>query len=147
MPAPSRTPRTDGSFAPAAVDLVLARDVIDDRVPPPIAARLTGLGYPDAFNAVRWRLEEPFDAATGASIAFPNDLQIPHRTSAQLASMRPNERDAYAAAKRARIEWTREHWMRVPPWGGRATPGGEYRYSAARCAQWFARSIGDNDAR
>ena len=120
----------------------------DDRVAPPAAAALVRLGYPEAFNAARWSLEEAFDPASGASIPCPAALRIPYRTTAQLAKLAPHERVAYAARKAERIAWARDHWMRVPAWGGRAAPGGEYRYSAARCAAWYRLSLGDDaDAR
>ncbi|MCC6244973.1 MAG: hypothetical protein IT353_19170 [Gemmatimonadaceae bacterium] len=119
----------------------------DDRIAPPVAARLTALGYPDAFNAARWRLEEAFDPASGAVIPFPPAMRVAHRRSAQLAALPTAERDEYQRAKRARMEWTNRHWMRVPAWGGRCSPGGEYRYSARRCRAWFERSIGGGDAR
>lgn len=147
MPPSSRVALINRSHTSPPVRPESYGAVVDDRVAPPIAARITRLGYPDSFNAIRWSLEEGFDAATGESIAFPTEIRIPHRTSAQIAAMTDEERDAFVAAKGARIAWCRKHWMRVPAWGGRATPGGEYRYSAARCAAWFVRSIGADDAR
>ncbi len=113
-----------------------------DRITPPMAAGLVQLGYPEAFNAARWTLEEAFDPATGATMPWPADLRIPYRTTSQLAKLAAAEREAYLAARARRIAWTREHWMRVPAWGGRAAPGGEYRYSAARCAAWHRLSLG-----
>lgn len=118
-----------------------------DRVTPPRAASLVRLGYPEAFNAARWSLEEAFDPATGATIPWPPAFRIPYRTTAQLAKLGPEERAAYAANKAERIAWARAHWMRVPVWGGRAAPGGEYRYSASRCTAWFRLSMGEADVR
>jgi len=100
------------------------------------------LGYPEAFNAARWGLEEAFNPSTGEPVAFPRGLDVAHRTTAQQAKLTPGERDAYLRAKRERITWCRAQWMRVPVWGGRAAPGGEYRYSARRCTAWQLASLG-----
>lgn len=113
-----------------------------DRIAPPTAAELTCLGYPEQFNQVRWQLEEAFDPTTLEVIAIPPTLQVPLLTTAQLRRLPDSERTAYLERKAERIAWTRARWMRVPAWGGRAAPGGEYRYSAARCRTWHERSLG-----
>jgi hypothetical protein len=113
-----------------------------DRITPVRAAEVTCLGYPEQFNIVRWSLEEAFDPATGATISMPDALRIPLLTSSQERRLGDEERTAYRTTKAARITWASEHWMRVPAWGGRAVPGGEYRYSESRCGDWHARSLG-----
>lgn len=116
-----------------------------DSVMPPRAAELTGLGYPEQFNETRWTLEEGVDPATAAAIPIPAHLRVPYRATAQIRKS-PTEYDAYIKAKEERAAWTRAHWMRVPCWGGRATPKGEYRYSARFCSEWAARMRGENPA-
>lgn len=112
-----------------------------DRITPVRAAEVMCLGYPEQLNIVRWSLEEAFDPATGVTIPMPDTLRIPLLTSSQERRL-GDARAAYRESKAARIAWTSERWMRVPMWGGRAAPGGEYRYSEARCRDWHARSLG-----
>jgi hypothetical protein len=113
-----------------------------DRITPVRAAEVTCLGYPEQFNIVRWSLEEAFDPATGATIPIPDELRIPLLTSSQERRLGVEERETYRVTKTTRIAWARERWMRVPAWGGRAAPAGEYRYSEVRCREWHARSLG-----
>lgn len=113
-----------------------------DRVTPPRAAELTCLGYPEQFNQVRWQLEEAFDPVTLETLPIPSDLRVQLLSTSQERRLSTDERTDYLARKASRIAWVRAHWMRVPAWGGRATPGGEYRYSAARCRTWHERSLG-----
>lgn len=113
-----------------------------DRIMPPQAAELTGLSYPEAFNAARWELEEGVDPATGAAIPIPTEIRVPYLTTSQVRKLEPEERTKYLAKRAKRIAWTKAHWMRVRCWGGRAAPGGEYRYSAALCIEWSARMAG-----
>lgn len=116
-----------------------------DSVMPPRAAELTGLSYPEQFNDMRWSLEEGVDPATGAAIPIPAHLRVPYRATAQIKKS-PTALAEYLEAKAERAAWTRAHWMRVPCWGGRATPNGEYRYSARLCSIWAARMRGENSA-
>lgn len=113
-----------------------------ERITPPAAAALVRLTYPEQFNILRAELEEAYDPATGEAIPMPPALRIRFLTTAQERKLAPAEREAYHAAKSARLAWARGHHMRVPAWGGRATPGGEYRYDAARCRAWYERSLG-----
>lgn len=113
-----------------------------DRITSVRASEVTCLGYPEQFNIVRWSLEEAFDPANGTTIPMPDELRIPFLTSSQERRLGDEERNAYRTTKAARIAWASERWMRVPSWGGRAAPGGEYRYSEARCGEWHARSLG-----
>jgi hypothetical protein len=113
-----------------------------DRITPVRAAEVTCLGYPEQFNILRWSLEEGFDVATGATIPIPAELRVPLLTSSQERRLGAEERETYRVSKAARVAWARERWMRVPAWGGRAAPGGEYRYSGERCREWHARSLG-----
>lgn len=112
-----------------------------DRITPVRAAEVMCLGYPEQLNIVRWSLEEAFDPATGVTIPMPDAMRIQLLTSSQERRL-GGERAAYRAAKATRIAWANERWMRVPVWGGRAAPGGEYRYSEAQCRDWHARSLG-----
>jgi hypothetical protein len=106
---------------------------------------LVGLGYPEQFNIVRWQLEEAFDPATLETIPIPADLRCPLLTTSQLRRLSDADRADYAERKEARKVWARDHWMRVPAWGGRQTPGGEYRYSAQACREWYQRSLGQRE--
>lgn len=115
-----------------------------DRISPVRAAEVTCLGYPEQFNIIRWSLEEAFDPATGATIAIPDEMRIPLLTSSQERRLGAEERATYRTTKAARIAWLRDRWKRVPAWGGRAAPGGEYQYSEARCGEWHARSLGQS---
>ena len=114
-----------------------------DRISPVRAAEVTCLGYPEQFNIIRWSLEEAFEPATGVAIAMPDELRIPLLTSSQERRLGVEQRATYRAAKAARIAWMRDRWKRVPAWGGRAAPGGEYQYSETRCGEWHARSLGN----
>ena len=117
-----------------------------DCIMPPRAAEITGLGYPEQFNAARWSLEEGVDPGTGSAIPIPADLRVPYLTTAQIRKLSAGERAEYLKAKEERAAYTRAHWMRVSCWGGRATPHGEYRYSARLCQIWAARMRGENPA-
>lgn len=137
----ARPPRSRSrETPPKAADA--ACDVLDPRG----AAAIVRLGYPDQFNRVRWSLEEPFDLASGQAIPLPPELDLALLTTSQERAL--DRRDAEAAAqyrlrKAERIAYARAHWMRVPAWGGRQPPGGEYRYSRARCEQWALRTLGE----
>lgn len=113
-----------------------------DLAMPPRAAELIGLSYPEQFNSARWSLEEGVDPATGSTVPIPDHLRVPYLTTAQIKKLTDSERAAYVKAKAERLTWTRAHWMRVPCWGGRATPNGEYRYSARLCRAWAAKMRG-----
>lgn len=113
-----------------------------DLVMPPRAAQLVGLSYPEQFNAARWSLEEGVNPATGSTVPIPDHLRVPYLTTAQIKKLTDAERAAYVKTKAERLAWTRAHWMRVSCWGGRATPNGEYRYSARLCQAWAAKMRG-----
>jgi hypothetical protein len=117
----------------------------DDRIDARNAAKIVMLGYPDQFNRVRWELEDAFELASGRAVPLPAELRVPLLTTSQeraLARRSPAEAEAYRVRKAARIAYAGAHWMRVPAWGGVQPPGGEYRYSRARCERWAACMLG-----
>jgi hypothetical protein len=134
-PAPAPTPKRVRVRVPKDPDVAM----------PPRAAELTGLRYPEQFNEMRWSLEEGVDPATGSAIPIPAHLRVPYRATAQIRKS-STEYAAYLEVKAERAAWTRAHWMRVPCWGGLATPNGEYRYAARLCRIWAARMRGENPA-
>lgn len=107
------------------------------------AIRITGLKSPAAFHALRQLLEEGWDPATGASIPIPDELRISPLTAAQVKALPAAEAAEHQSLKKARAAWTRSRCMRVPVWGGHCMPGGEYRWSAARCAAWRVKAFGE----
>ena len=107
------------------------------------AIKITGLNTSGAFTTFRQMLEEAWDPATGATIPIPEPLRIPHLSASQLKALTPEEAVNHTRLKSARAAWTRSHCMRVVVWGGLCVPGGEYRFSAARCAEWRERALGE----
>ena len=91
---------------------------------------------------MRWELEESLDPVTNDVIPIPPELRVALLATAPGRRLTDAERATYRERKAARIASVHTHWMRVPAWGGRATPGGEYRYSAAQCCAWHRGSTG-----
>jgi hypothetical protein len=100
------------------------------------AAEACGLRYSDEFNRVRWSLEEAVDPATQLAILMPPRLAVPYLTALQIKRLDEHDRQEHLAHRAERIKWTKQHWMRVPCWGGIRLPGAEWRYSLRACAAW-----------
>ena len=120
----------------ATVSLFCHMPIDPDMASAPRAAEACGLRYSEEYNRIRWSLEEAVDPVTQRAITMPPRLAIPYLTSAQIKSLPEHDRQEHLARRAERIKWTKQHWMRVPCWGGIRPPRAEWRYSLRACAAW-----------